>query len=259
MVDDDDSDESDEEDFVGEEEDDGYEDTKPSKKRRRKKSKPSASVFFEEDVEEDDADYEEEGPGEVAEEKLTEQQIEMNERVDARNRAREVFMNTTDEQIVQKFKERHAHRFFKPADASAGAVEGDLSKIALARSANAPNVSDPILFSVKCKPGSEHRLVIQLMTKFVALRGTEEEVNLISVTDSCTKGYIYIEAINDGMLKSALRGMRDVFMFRVAPLPLKERPDALKVSSTVRPMRKGDYVRMTRESLTRATSPRLSA
>jgi len=89
--------------------------------------------------------------------------------------------------------------------------------------------------------------VLQLMTKHAALLGTDEEMGLVSVTDSKSKGYIYIEARNDGTVKECIRGLRGIFMHKTSILPLKERPDVMRISSAVKPLKAGNYVRMSRK------------
>ena len=70
-----------------------------------------------------------------------------------------------------------------------------------------PTLKDPKLFAVKCLIGAEREMALSVGNKYNALKGTADEIRIISVSAlDKIQGYIYVEAINKFDAETACRG-----------------------------------------------------
>jgi transcription elongation factor SPT5 len=70
-----------------------------------------------------------------------------------------------------------------------------------------PTLKDPKLFAVKCLIGSEREMALSVGNKYNALKGTADEIRIISVSAlDKIPGYIYVEAINKYDAEFACKG-----------------------------------------------------
>lgn len=92
-----------------------------------------------------------------------------------------------------------------------------------------PTLKDPRMFSVRCKAGLENEAVISLLNKYFALKGTDEEIQIISAT-AVPKlvGYIFVEAMRGHYVRLAVEGILSLKSDSVKLIHLKEIPKVLK-------------------------------
>ena len=70
-----------------------------------------------------------------------------------------------------------------------------------------PTLKDPKLFSVKCIIGAEREMALCLGNKYSELKGTSDEIRIISVNAlDKIQGSIYVEAINKYDVEKACEG-----------------------------------------------------
>ena len=70
-----------------------------------------------------------------------------------------------------------------------------------------PTLKDPKLFAIRCLIGAEREMALSVGNKFRALKGTDEEIRIISVSAlDKIQGYIYVEAINKYDAETACQG-----------------------------------------------------
>lgn len=70
-----------------------------------------------------------------------------------------------------------------------------------------PTLKDPKLFSVKCFIGAEREMALCLGNKYSELKGTEDEIRIISVNAlDKIQGSIYVEALNKYDVEKACEG-----------------------------------------------------
>mmetsp|Transcript_13616 Transcript_13616/g.29300 ORF Transcript_13616/g.29300 Transcript_13616/m.29300 type:complete len:953 (-) Transcript_13616:3046-5904(-) len=217
-----------------------------SKKRRirnegssRKKKRRAPNAFFEEEADEDD-----ESEGEAAEEErgdaeYDEHEEETKKRLDRRLAQRDQFHSRPAEEIARELERRHQMK-------SRTAWEQNDDGVTIPRSAFLPTVSDPKLFAVKCKPGEEKMLCLQLMNKYVNSAQRGKKLHIYSCLTAGTKGFIYVEARNQQHASAAIEGIRGVFRFKITMVPLGEMPQVLKVVTQKTPLKVGDFVRLRR-------------
>ena len=92
-----------------------------------------------------------------------------------------------------------------------------------------PTLKDPRMFSVKCKGGLENEAVVSLLNKHFALKGTNQEIQIISAT-AVPKivGFIFVEAMRMHYVRHAVEGILSLRSDIIKLLPLKEVPKVLK-------------------------------
>lgn len=107
----------------------------------------------------------------------------------------------------------------QPADLLPGKNETMFKQV------NLPSVSDPSLWLVRCKRGSEKLASISIMQKaFVKLSENQPLMILSATSLSSLKGYIYIEAFKEAHVRQAIAGMH-CMGHKVSLVPVKEMAD----------------------------------
>lgn len=110
-----------------------------------------------------------------------------------------------------------------------------------------PSLKDPKLFAVKCYIGSEKEMALSLGNKYRALKGTAQEINIISVNAlDKIKGCVYIEAFNKFNAEVACKGMNKLdsrfIKVRITRLyiPKKSGKSSNRILETVRALKSGN-------------------
>lgn len=198
----------------------------------KKKAKKPRRNFFEEEADVNDDEEESDvgeryGAAENEYEELDEDQAEIKRRLATRMAARDMFMNQDVDVTAQRLESRYRDEMkaqSRPDDGDGGGT--------MAQNANLPTVSDPKLFSVKCKPGEERMLCIQLMNRYRAEAAQGKAPKIFSVCFAGTKGFIYVEARTQQHAMAAMYGIRGIFRSKIALVPLQQMPSVLRVQSS---------------------------
>eukprot|EP00587_Corethron_hystrix_P001730 CAMPEP_0113327840 /NCGR_PEP_ID=MMETSP0010_2-20120614/19588_1 /TAXON_ID=216773 ORGANISM="Corethron hystrix, Strain 308" /NCGR_SAMPLE_ID=MMETSP0010_2 /ASSEMBLY_ACC=CAM_ASM_000155 /LENGTH=799 /DNA_ID=CAMNT_0000188903 /DNA_START=156 /DNA_END=2551 /DNA_ORIENTATION=+ /assembly_acc=CAM_ASM_000155 len=109
-----------------------------------------------------------------------------------------------------------------------------------------PSVSDPSLWMIKCKPGNERALVIQIMNRAVSAARRGVPPGITAVIAGQTKGAIFIESMSEPAVQDAVQGVRDLRMYTMTLVPLSDMTTVLTVTPQKKPVAVGDWVRMNR-------------
>ena len=109
-----------------------------------------------------------------------------------------------------------------------------------------PNISDPALWIVKCKPTKEQWWAVSIMNKYMALRWRGNPIHILSVTVSDrVEGLLYLEAFKEGHVREAIRGVNWVFQSKVAQVPRNEMHQVYEMDKANKAMiKKGQWVRI---------------
>ncbi|KAL9099446.1 MAG: hypothetical protein Q9163_005058 [Psora crenata] len=111
-----------------------------------------------------------------------------------------------------------------------------------------PSVDDPSIWGVKCKPGKEREIVFAITKRLEERAGTKNPMPIISAFErgGSMIGYVYIEALRQADVLSALDGIMNVYpRTKIVLVPIKEMPDLLRVTKSEQ-LNPGGYVRLKR-------------
>jgi transcription elongation factor SPT5 len=115
----------------------------------------------------------------------------MREKYRQKNNTYNDFLNRDAEQIARQYVERD--RFER------------ITKTEIAH--QVPTLKDPKLFAIRCMIGFEREMALSVGNKYKALKGTANEIRIISVSSlDKIQGYIYVEAINKFDAEHACNG-----------------------------------------------------
>eukprot|EP00240_Pyramimonas_obovata_P005180 CAMPEP_0118942736 /NCGR_PEP_ID=MMETSP1169-20130426/36749_1 /TAXON_ID=36882 /ORGANISM="Pyramimonas obovata, Strain CCMP722" /LENGTH=394 /DNA_ID=CAMNT_0006887801 /DNA_START=105 /DNA_END=1286 /DNA_ORIENTATION=- len=206
-----------------EEEEEVEEDRRAGKKRQRFNLIDDEAQDDEDDEEDDDEDdtadliNDEEEEAKAAEQETRQLHAQMNN-LDQND----AFQN--EEDIERFIQERYGQRYTEHDDAEGTEVE---------QQAMLPTVKDPKLWMVKCRPGTEREVCVQLMQKFITMAnaGTPLLIKSCLVQDHL-KGYMYVEADKQAHVLAACKGLRNIFSFKGANLvPIGEMTEVMTIQS----------------------------
>ena len=113
---------------------------------------------------------------------------------------------------------------------------------------NAPSITDPKLWMIRCREGSEAAVVIALMNKFVAMAEQGTPLDIMSVTSS-TKSVVFVEAFREASVKVAITNIADLYGWKpgaIKVVPVEQMTSSLRVVATREIFDVGNFVRMTR-------------
>jgi len=238
----DDDDEEDEEDE--DEDDDDVMASRPRKRRRR-----GLNQFFEEEAEVDEDDDELEAEeDEVGQEFIQDthpdDDLPPEADVDDRrhrelDRQRQLEASMDAEKQAAKFRERYGRRTTTALSNSSFVPQNLLM----------PDVNDPSIWGVKCKPGKEREIVGRIMKKFMDSLTSRNPLRICSAFERGNgpmAGYIFVEAKRKTDVDDALNNIPDVYpRSKTNLVPVKEMPDLLRVTKT-KELELGGYVRIKR-------------
>ena len=109
-----------------------------------------------------------------------------------------------------------------------------------------PSVDDSSIWGIKCKPGKERDVVFSIMKRIEERAFTKRPMPIISAFErgGTMSGYIYIETRRKDDITDALDGIMNVYpRTKIILVPIKERPDLLRVKKTEQ-LQPGAYVRI---------------
>ena len=109
-----------------------------------------------------------------------------------------------------------------------------------------PNISDPALWIVKCRPTKEKWWATCLMNKFMDLRWRGEPIQILSVTVSDrVEGMLYIEAFKEGNVREAIKGITGIYKSKVKQVPRNEMHQVYEMDKANKAtIQKGQWVRI---------------
>ena len=223
----------DEDDEEDEEDDDDDEDARARPRKRRRRG---LNAFFEEEaeVDEDDDDEveEEEEAGFVADthpddlEQLPEGEREDDRRHRELDRQREVEASLDAERQAEMYKSKYGRR--QGAALSAGSF--------VPQNLLMPDVNDPSIWGIKCRPGKEREVIFKVMQRFMQRGGTKNPMRICSAFERGSgpmAGYIFVEARRKDDIFDALDGVTDCYpRGKTNLVPVKEMPDLLRVTKS---------------------------
>ena len=171
------------------------------------------------------------------------------ERVKMRHEANKLFMKESAQDIAEQYRIRHLQE--KEFKNNYGiASESGRANIAVAQQSLLPSTKDPKIFKLKCKPGSEMQLVRSIMLKTFSENSKDGGFAKIK-SAFCTgsKGFIYVEALNETFAKQIINGLRGMYGNSFAQIPVSEMTSVLSVTVKKKPMAVGQWVRLKRGTL----------
>ncbi|KAF3399013.1 Transcription elongation factor spt5 [Talaromyces pinophilus] len=240
-------DEEDEEEDEDEDEDDEDAVSGRPKKRRRR---GGVNAFFEEEagVDDDDEEAEDEeddmGDGFGAEAHPDDlDALPVGAELDDRrhrqlDRQRELEAHMDAEKQAAALKERYGRNRMVATDS-----------VVVPKRLLLPSVDDPSIWGVRCKPGKERDVVLNIQKRIEQRPpGTRHGLKIISAFErgKTMTGYVYIEARRQAEVMEALDGLLDVYpKTKMVLVPVKEMPDLLRVKKSEE-LNPGDWVRIKR-------------
>ena len=218
-------------------------------RKRTRRDRRNQFIEFEAEVDDEDEDEaenddEEEGgagfiaethPDDLADLPVGAETDDRGHRELDRKREREQQMDA--EKQAQIMKERYGRSRTTATDA-----------VVLPKRLLLPSVDDPSIWGVRCKPGKEREVVFAVMKRWEERVLTKHPLPIISAFErgGTMIGYVYIEAVKQADIMSALDGIMNVYpRTKMVLVPIKEMPDLLRVTKTQQ-LQPGGYVRLKR-------------
>lgn len=257
---------SDSDDSSDEEEDDDDEEESNQNKRGnsqtkgppKKKQRGGASAFF--DMEADDDD-ESEGDGAGDGEDMDEETRELIRQQDRRRAQLGQFgRHSKDEEIAKNIENRHRmqrrrvdtgrimDRAVPPQQQRQQELEAPSANYtaAVAQQSLLPSVQDPSLWMVSCATGKEQELVFQIMNKAMVKARSGKPLGISGAIAASSKGKLFIESFSEPAVVEAIQGVRGILQYTMKLVPISDMTTVMTVQSKKKPVKKGEWVRMTR-------------
>jgi transcription elongation factor SPT5 len=130
-------------------------------------------------------------------------------------------------------------------DEDEGMEEGP-SYTAVSQQSLVPSVTDPGLWMFSCPTGKEQELVYQIMNKCIAFAKQGKPLGITSVVVAQTKGKIYVESHSEPAVMEAVQGVRGLMQYTSVKVPISDMTTVMTVIPKKVPVKKNDWVRMTR-------------
>lgn len=175
--------------------------------------------------------------------------IAAEQKVAMRHEANREFLRESAEEIAERYRQKHKRE--QEFKSSYGTVdEINHTSIAVAQEALLPSTKDPKIFKIKCKPGCEMQLVRSILMKTLYLRNKEGGfVKIKSAFCTGSKGFIYVEALNEMFAKETINGLRMMYANSFAQIPVSEMTSVLSVTVKKKPLTLNQFVRIKRGPL----------
>ncbi|RIB27124.1 hypothetical protein C2G38_2012223 [Gigaspora rosea] len=108
-----------------------------------------------------------------------------------------------------------------------------------------PDVHQPNMFVIRCKPGKEKDVVIQFMKQFKESEYSQHPLEILSVTcRDALKGYVYIEAWKLAHVQKAMTNINNLFLSQVKLVPLGERTHVLTIKRKDVKLKEGSWAKV---------------
>ena len=108
-----------------------------------------------------------------------------------------------------------------------------------------PDVGNPGIWGLKAKVGKEREVVMSIMKRIEENINTRNPLPIVSAFErgGTMSGYVYVEAQKQADIDTALRGIPNLYSLNKVLVPIKERPDLLRVNKSQQ-LQPGGYVRL---------------
>ncbi|KAJ1418641.1 hypothetical protein B484DRAFT_481589, partial [Ochromonadaceae sp. CCMP2298] len=222
-------------------------------KARKKKNRQGGSRFFLDEADEAERSDEEEedngdgGPSEEVAGKDEQAAIDAVERRHKQNR--EKLTRSAEEEAQDYEKRAQQERQMRRDFNAGGSGEGMAGSSMLAQQSLLPSVSDPRIFKLKVKPGSEMVLVRAVMLKAIDVHKKGGMLKIKSAFCTAVKGVIFVEAVTESFAKEITNGLRMIYGSSFAMIPVQEMTQVLVCHVTRKPLFIGQWARMKRGPL----------
>ncbi|CAK7268936.1 transcription elongation factor spt5 [Sporothrix epigloea] len=251
--DDEDGDEDEDEEDDEDDEEDDEDEVQSSRHRRKRHKRDSRAAFFDIEAEVDDEDEGEDDEKDGEEigdfiDNAHDDELEDNSRLndDRRHRQldrrRELEQSLDAEKQAEILRQRYGNR--RPA-------KGLGDSAIVPRRLLLPSVEDPSIWAVRCKEGKEREVVFSITKRIEERFGTKDELGITAAferggSQSVMKGYIYVEALRQTDIMTALDGMLNVYpRTKLILVEIKDMPDLFRVTKTPT-LEPGAWVRLRR-------------
>ncbi|CAG8721437.1 9360_t:CDS:10, partial [Racocetra persica] len=108
-----------------------------------------------------------------------------------------------------------------------------------------PDVHQPNMFVIRCKPGKEKDVVIQFMKQFKESEYSQHPLEILSVTcRDALKGYVYIEAWKLAHVQKAMANINNLFLSQIKLVPLAERTHVLTIKRKDVKLKEGSWAKV---------------
>eukprot|EP00730_Choanoeca_flexa_P019649 TRINITY_DN9605_c0_g2_i1.p1 TRINITY_DN9605_c0_g2~~TRINITY_DN9605_c0_g2_i1.p1 ORF type:complete len:1060 (+),score=333.57 TRINITY_DN9605_c0_g2_i1:51-3230(+) len=152
------------------------------------------------------------------------------------------------QQAHQKILERHRNTVYRDDDDEDYDMQGLEDQQVL------PKVTDPRLFMIKCAPGKEQEVAIQLMRKALDAAKRGEPLGIKSVVGYPSKSvkggnsYVYVEAYKQKQVKEAIDGLDALRygQYKQDMVAIKDMPAILRVNRLNNKLKPDSWVRVRR-------------
>lgn len=232
---------SDEQDQEQKEDDYDEEDDEEEYEHTTKKSKPARNVFIDTEaaVDEDDDEEEEEEDYERSEE--VEAAMEKNYLDERSHRQLDRSRQYQDEMDAEELAEQLKQRYASQSQGFRGDVDHIPQHLLM------PDVKDPKLWCIRCKPGKERDIVFNMMRKYFDREYSQHPVQILSIfTRDNLKGYLYVESESKAFVQRAIEQMNNIYMSRMTLVPIKEMTDVLTIRGKEAEIKPGSWARVKR-------------
>jgi transcription elongation factor SPT5 len=216
----------------------------PSRKRRRKQRR-NQFIDVEAEVDEEDEEEPEEDDDLPGDEMHPDDLQELPEGADRDDRKHRELDRQRDQQMHMDAEEEAARlkeRYGRQGRAGGGGSSLTDQRLLM------PSIEDPRIWRLKCRPGKEREIVVNITHRIFERANTRDPVRIISAffREGAMSGNLYVEARRQEDITPALENITHIF-FGTKPmmLPLEEMPDLLRLKKT-RQLEPGMYVRMKR-------------
>lgn len=110
-----------------------------------------------------------------------------------------------------------------------------------------PTKSDPKLWLVKCKQGSEREACICLMNKYLALKKEGKPIHILSATVSDkVQSHLYVEAFREAHVREAIKGLMLIYQREVIKIKEEETTSVFDIDKASKvKLKKGQWVKIT--------------
>ncbi|XP_044014495.1 transcription elongation factor SPT5-like [Aphidius gifuensis] len=222
-------------------------DDRPSHQIRKKKKKSRVQGFINDEAEvDDDIDDDEEEWEEGAYEHA------VNETDEAGPTARDIEGRRRMDSLLESYDSENIEEYFQKKYADQRELQnrfghGSCMSDEINQTSLLPAITDPKLWSVKCRIGEEKKTALLLMRKFLTYANTDKPLQIKSVVvPESAKGYVYIESYKQPHVKAAIEGVSALNQYKQEMVPIKEMTDIMKVLKLNVTLKRNQWVRIKR-------------
>lgn len=185
----------------------------PLRSKKNKKKARGVRQFFLEEAEEGDDEEDEEDyemiEGAHVDKELKAAELDAIARAERRHMKNRAFLEEDANAIAQQYENRYRGQF-----SSRVTADGDIDQYLtedLQQQSLLPGINDPGIWCIKCTPALESVLVRSLLIKCLKSKETSAPFHINSAFTTSSKGYVYIEASNEKLVREAISGLNGLY------------------------------------------------